>query len=594
MFFLFFFHLSFNFYFAKPKNGITKQKKQQQQKKKATSTRRQLKYLLGNLKEFQEKISLNPSKYVNILPLSIRQGLNMSEIHNALYKLGKPQIIFVGATIPTKGNKTVANVVEDWLGNAVWVRTPGFHEPCLHIAQEFRYIPFGYESVALNELLSNISKQFTKWLNDKHENDEADTRRTSNNNNSNNNTLSRQDKTRLNILVFANSRKDCIQCFEQLKQAGFYQIVSLHSRLHKEEQADRLQRFTDGDTQLDISEQKKKGKSSDDIENIFSNLNIMVASDIMCRGVDFKNVDIVINYQFPTSAIHYLHRSGRTGRGNFRPKISSNGNSDVFFSGVNHKNMKKGDGIDDEYLVLSGKVISFFNECDLDLAWHIQVSLINQYKRLLSKYEMKIEQLEIDQEYWNNIPKNDEFVDSSRNRYNNGYNDDNELMNSNIGTTNVEFEDCLSGSWRDFNKSLRNLPNYTRMSMPRLHERNVDLTRIDFDEADPAIVEHFASILSTPETQSQVKRNLPSNVPQHEDEDEDKDNDEDVKNDTININDSRAVKRQKRQKDKLDKITHLLKSQSVSKKAFRVPFPGVTFVSDDQFDDANSNNHAGK
>jgi len=34
----------------------------------------------------------------------------------------------------------------------------------------------------------------------------------------------------------------------------------------------------------------------------------------MGRGIDFKGVNLVINYDFPSSAISYIHRIGRTGR----------------------------------------------------------------------------------------------------------------------------------------------------------------------------------------------------------------------------------------------------------------------------------------
>lgn len=34
----------------------------------------------------------------------------------------------------------------------------------------------------------------------------------------------------------------------------------------------------------------------------------------MARGIDFKGVNLVINYDFPQSMISYVHRVGRTGR----------------------------------------------------------------------------------------------------------------------------------------------------------------------------------------------------------------------------------------------------------------------------------------
>ncbi|MCL4147143.1 UNVERIFIED_CONTAM: hypothetical protein GTU68_046601 [Idotea baltica] len=34
----------------------------------------------------------------------------------------------------------------------------------------------------------------------------------------------------------------------------------------------------------------------------------------MGRGIDFKGVNLVINYDFPPSIVSYVHRVGRTGR----------------------------------------------------------------------------------------------------------------------------------------------------------------------------------------------------------------------------------------------------------------------------------------
>ncbi|XP_071945364.1 probable ATP-dependent RNA helicase DDX52 [Antedon mediterranea] len=41
---------------------------------------------------------------------------------------------------------------------------------------------------------------------------------------------------------------------------------------------------------------------------------VLIATELMGRGIDFKGVNVVINYDFPTSAISYIHRIGRTGR----------------------------------------------------------------------------------------------------------------------------------------------------------------------------------------------------------------------------------------------------------------------------------------
>lgn len=41
----------------------------------------------------------------------------------------------------------------------------------------------------------------------------------------------------------------------------------------------------------------------------------MICTDVLARGIDFKGVNLVINYDVPTTAQAYVHRIGRTGRG---------------------------------------------------------------------------------------------------------------------------------------------------------------------------------------------------------------------------------------------------------------------------------------
>jgi len=45
-------------------------------------------------------------------------------------------------------------------------------------------------------------------------------------------------------------------------------------------------------------------------------LKILIATDVSARGVDIANVEYVINYDLPETSENYVHRVGRTGRGN--------------------------------------------------------------------------------------------------------------------------------------------------------------------------------------------------------------------------------------------------------------------------------------
>ena len=41
---------------------------------------------------------------------------------------------------------------------------------------------------------------------------------------------------------------------------------------------------------------------------------LLVATDIAARGVDLPETTHIYNFDLPRSAVHYLHRAGRTGR----------------------------------------------------------------------------------------------------------------------------------------------------------------------------------------------------------------------------------------------------------------------------------------
>ncbi|KAG8451357.1 hypothetical protein GDO86_003531 [Hymenochirus boettgeri] len=50
---------------------------------------------------------------------------------------------------------------------------------------------------------------------------------------------------------------------------------------------------------------------------------VLICTALLARGIDFKGVNMVINYDFPTSAVEYIHRIGRTGRAGHRGKAIS-------------------------------------------------------------------------------------------------------------------------------------------------------------------------------------------------------------------------------------------------------------------------------
>jgi ATP-dependent RNA helicase DDX52/ROK1 len=39
---------------------------------------------------------------------------------------------------------------------------------------------------------------------------------------------------------------------------------------------------------------------------------VLIATEVIARGMDFKGINCVINYDFPESAAAYIHRIGKT------------------------------------------------------------------------------------------------------------------------------------------------------------------------------------------------------------------------------------------------------------------------------------------
>jgi superfamily II DNA/RNA helicase len=59
-------------------------------------------------------------------------------------------------------------------------------------------------------------------------------------------------------------------------------------------------------------DQKSREQYLQDFRN--QKTNILVATDILSRGIDIDDIDLVINYDVPNDGEDYIHRIGRTAR----------------------------------------------------------------------------------------------------------------------------------------------------------------------------------------------------------------------------------------------------------------------------------------
>ena len=92
-----------------------------------------------------------------------------------------------------------------------------------------------------------------------------------------------------NALVFCSRKQTVKQLTRELKQGGL-KIEEIHSDLEQAQREDVLSKFTSG------------------------RIPILVATDILSRGIDIDTIDVVINYDVPGDGEDYVHRIGRTAR----------------------------------------------------------------------------------------------------------------------------------------------------------------------------------------------------------------------------------------------------------------------------------------
>jgi len=91
------------------------------------------------------------------------------------------------------------------------------------------------------------------------------------------------------ILIFTSTKKKVSEVTRALNRGG-YNVEAVSSDLVQKDREDALRRFRSRETR------------------------VLVATDVLSRGIDIKDINLVINYDVPGDAEDYVHRIGRTAR----------------------------------------------------------------------------------------------------------------------------------------------------------------------------------------------------------------------------------------------------------------------------------------
>ncbi len=91
------------------------------------------------------------------------------------------------------------------------------------------------------------------------------------------------------VIIFSATKSNVKTITKELKRQGF-KVAGIQSDLEQKEREEVLRNFKN------------------------RNFQILVATDIIARGIDIDSIDLVINYDVPRDAEDYVHRVGRTAR----------------------------------------------------------------------------------------------------------------------------------------------------------------------------------------------------------------------------------------------------------------------------------------
>lgn len=98
-----------------------------------------------------------------------------------------------------------------------------------------------------------------------------------------------KDKKDKKALIFASTKKKVKSLASELKRSGL-NTCSIHSDLDQKDREAALAAFKNGSSK------------------------IAVATDVLSRGIDINDIDLVINFDVPSDGEDYVHRIGRTAR----------------------------------------------------------------------------------------------------------------------------------------------------------------------------------------------------------------------------------------------------------------------------------------
>jgi ATP-dependent RNA helicase RhlE len=189
--------------------------------------------------------------------------LVIDEVDEMLNLGFRPQLIRVFDLLPAKRQNLmfsatltddVEGLIRDFFNNPQWIEAAPMGTPLENIEQTCYHIPNFYTKVNMLRLLLAQKEEYKK------------------------------------VLIFTATKKLADLLFDVLDPSFREQIAVIHSNKSQNYRFNSVNQFSSGE------------------------MRILIATDVVARGIDISEVSHVINFDTPEVPENYIHRIGRTGR----------------------------------------------------------------------------------------------------------------------------------------------------------------------------------------------------------------------------------------------------------------------------------------
>eukprot|EP00299_Pterocystis_sp_00344_P005036 c1635_g1_i2.p1 GENE.c1635_g1_i2~~c1635_g1_i2.p1 ORF type:complete len:567 (-),score=146.50 c1635_g1_i2:47-1747(-) len=197
-------------------------------------------------------------------------------------------------------------------------------------------------------------------------------------------------------LVYVGGEEGKILAVRQLLQQGGCQPPILIFVESKERAKELFRELVYDNINVDVIHADRTLAQRESIVDNFrlGKLWVLITTDVLGRGVDFKGVNVVINFDFPNSITSYIHRIGRTGRAGHQGKaFTLFTNNDVDMSllrGVANVIRNSGGDVPDWMLKLSKPKQSKRRHIERTAAEREHISTVPKYLKKIASHKRQI------------------------------------------------------------------------------------------------------------------------------------------------------------------------------------------------------------